>query len=258
MKQKRLFALLLAAGLCLSLAACGSADTNDTIDEDDGRGDLITEPDNDPTGYTAEEQGQADFTPASLEQVSGTWSNEDGAVLQISGEGESYLYRTAEGRVGQGWVRDADGEAWLNFNRYQHLFQLSDDGNTITLQPLESELEDSPPDADTETMYYMTFTRDDSAYPDQWTLDELDGDWVGEDGSTISIDADNYTYEAQCAETGSTGDITEDEDGRGLYLYLNGHGFLIPDAERNTFTIQFVAADFQMPDGNYETTYSRA
>ena len=77
-------------------------------------------------------------------------------------------------------------------------------------------------------------------------------------GSTISIDADNYTYEAQCEETGSTGDITEDEDGRGIYLYLNGHGFLIPDAERNTFTIQFVAADFQMPDGNYETTYSRA
>ena len=71
-------------------------------------------------------------------------------------------------------------------------------------------------------------------------------------------DADNYTYEAQCEETGSTGDITEDEDGRGIYLYLNGHGFLIPDAERNTFTIQFVAADFQMPDGNYETTYSRA
>ena len=81
---------------------------------------------------------------------------------------------------------------------------------------------------------------------------------VGEDGSTISIDADNYTYEAQCEETGSTGDITEDEDGRGIYLYLNGHGFLIPDAERSTFTIQFVAADFQMPDGNYETTYSRA
>lgn len=160
--------------------------------------------------------------------------------------------------MGQGWVRDADGEAWLNFNRYQHLFELSADGNTIYIHPLDSEMEDSPPDADTETLFYETFTRDDTADPGQWTLDELDGDWVGEDGSTISIDADNYTYEAQCEETGSTGDITEDEDGRGIYLYLNGHGFLIPDATRSTFTIQFVAADFQMPDGNYETTYSRA
>ena len=140
--------------------------------------------------------------------------------------------------MGQGWVRDADGEAWLNFNRYQHLFELSDDGNTIYIHPLDSEMEDAPPDADTETLFYETFTRDDTADPGQWTLDELNGDWVGEDGST--------------------GDITEDEDGRGIYLYLNGHGFLIPDAERNTFTIQFVAADFQMPDGNYETTYSRA
>ncbi len=250
MKQKRLFSLLLAAGLCVSLAACGGSD--DTAD------DPVTEPDQEPTGYTAEELGQDDFTPATLAEVSGTWVDDYGAVLQINADAESYLYRTDEGRVGQGWVRDADGEAWLNFNRYQHLFELSADGNTIYIHPLDSEMEDAPPDADTETLFYETFTRDDTADPGQWTLDELDGDWVGEDGSTISIDADNYTYEAQCEETGSTGDITEDEDGRGIYLYLNGHGFLIPDAERNTFTIQFVAADFQLPDGNYETTYSRA
>ena len=216
MKQKRLFSLLLAAGLCVSLAACGG--TDDTAD------DPVTEPDQEPTGYTAEELGQDDFTPATLAEVNGTWVDGYGAVLQINADAESYLYRTDEGRVGQGWVRDADGEAWLNFNRYQHLFELSADGNTIYIHPLDSEMEDAPPDADTETLFYETFTRDDTADPGQWTLDELDGDWVGEDGSTISIDADNYTYEAQCEETGSTGDITEDEDGRGIYLYLNGHG----------------------------------
>ena len=47
MKQKRLFSLLLAAGLCVSLAACGGSD--DTAD------DPVTEPDQEPTGYTAEE-----------------------------------------------------------------------------------------------------------------------------------------------------------------------------------------------------------
>ena len=47
MKQKRLFSLLLAAGLCVSLAACGG--TDDTAD------DPVTEPDQEPTGYTAEE-----------------------------------------------------------------------------------------------------------------------------------------------------------------------------------------------------------
>ena len=47
MKQKRLLSLLLAAGLCVSLAACGG--TDDTAD------DPVTEPDQEPTGYTAEE-----------------------------------------------------------------------------------------------------------------------------------------------------------------------------------------------------------
>lgn len=110
MKQKRLFSLLLAAGLCVSLAACGG--TDDTAD------DPVTEPDQEPTGYTAEELGQDDFTPATLAEVNGTWVDDYGAVLQINADAESYLYRTDEGRVGQGWVRDADGEAWLNFNRY--------------------------------------------------------------------------------------------------------------------------------------------
>ncbi|MBD9248992.1 MAG: hypothetical protein EGQ60_09255, partial [Clostridiales bacterium] len=173
MKQKRLFSLLLAAGLCVSLAACGG--TDDTAD------DPVTEPDQEPTGYTAEELGQDDFTPATLAEVNGTWVDDYGAVLQINADAESYLYRTDEGRVGQGWVRDADGEAWLNFNRYQHLFELSADGNTIYIHPLDSEMEDAPPDADTETLFYETFTRDDTADPGQWTLDELDGDWVGED-----------------------------------------------------------------------------
>lgn len=200
MDKKRLLSLLLAAGLCVSLTACGGTTPED--DPDEGRGDLITEEDTDPTGYTAEELGQDDFTPATLAEVNGTWVDGYGAVLQINADAESYLYRTDEGRVGQGWVRDADGEAWLNFNRYQHLFELSADGNTIYIHPLDSEMEDSPPDADTETLFYETFTRDDTADPGQWTLDELDGDWVGEDGSTISIDADNYTYEAQCEETG--------------------------------------------------------
>ena len=53
MKQKRLFSLLLAAGLCVSLAACGGSD--DTAD------DPVTEPDQEPTGYTAEELGQDDY-----------------------------------------------------------------------------------------------------------------------------------------------------------------------------------------------------
>lgn len=60
--------------------------------------------------------GQDDFTPATLAEVNGTWVDDYGAVLQINADAESYLYRTDEGRVGQGWVRDADGEAWLNFN----------------------------------------------------------------------------------------------------------------------------------------------
>ena len=71
MKQKRLFSLLLAAGLCVSLAACGG--TDDTAD------DPVTEPDQEPTGYTAEELGQDDFTPATLAEVNGTWV--DGAIV---------------------------------------------------------------------------------------------------------------------------------------------------------------------------------
>lgn len=74
MKQKRLFSLLLAAGLCVSLAACGG--TDDTAD------DPVTEPDQEPTGYTAEELGQDDFTPATLAEVNGTWVDDYGAVLQ--------------------------------------------------------------------------------------------------------------------------------------------------------------------------------
>ena len=100
MDKKRLLSLLLAAGLCVSLTACGGTTPED--DPDEGRGDLITEEDADPTGYTAEELGQDDFTPATLAEVSGTWVDDYGAVLQINADAESYLYRTDEGRVKTG------------------------------------------------------------------------------------------------------------------------------------------------------------
>ena len=78
MKQKRLFSLLLAAGLCVSLAACGG--TDDTAD------DPVTEPDQEPTGYTAEELGQDDFTPAPRAEVTGTGGDDSGAVLQSTAD----------------------------------------------------------------------------------------------------------------------------------------------------------------------------
>ena len=58
MKQKRLFSLLLAAGLCVSLAACGG--TDDTAD------DPVTEPNQEPTGYTAEELAAQEAGPGRL------------------------------------------------------------------------------------------------------------------------------------------------------------------------------------------------
>lgn len=77
---KKLTALLLTLLLALSLAACGGTD-----DDDD--------------------TGLADFTPMTVEELTGGWVDDDGNQLVIDPDTSTYDYRTWYGRVGLRPVR---------------------------------------------------------------------------------------------------------------------------------------------------------
>lgn len=74
---KKLTALLLTLLLALSLAACGGADDDDDTD-------------------------LTDFTPMTVEELTGGWVDDDGNQLVIDPDTGTYDYRTWYGRVGFG------------------------------------------------------------------------------------------------------------------------------------------------------------
>lgn len=102
---KKLTALLLTLLLALSLAACGGTD-----DDDD-------------------DTGLADFTPMTVEELTGGWVDDDGNQLVIDPDTSTYDYRTWYGRVGFGPFEVVDDRPVIEYDGFYYDFEADGDAD---------------------------------------------------------------------------------------------------------------------------------
>lgn len=101
-------ALLLTLLLALSLAACGGADDDDDTD-------------------------LTDFTPMTVEELTGGWVDDDGNQLVIDPDTGTYDYRTWYGRVGFGPFEVVDDRPMIEYDGFYYDFE-ADSGGFILRQ----------------------------------------------------------------------------------------------------------------------------
>ena len=103
-RMKKLFSLLTALALCLSLAACGDTESDDTH-----------------SGYE---------TVTDMEFLDGMWSIDGTSRLYFDSEEGFYAYRTGWGLGGRGEFElyEAIGRPMIFFNGFIYNFLLRDDG----------------------------------------------------------------------------------------------------------------------------------
>ena len=107
--MKKLFALVWTLFMCLSLAACGNTESDDTQ-----------------SGYE---------TVMDMEFLDGMWSIDGTAKLYFDSTEGFYAYRTRWGLGGRGEfeLSEASGRPMIYFNGFLYNFLLRDDGNSFTL-----------------------------------------------------------------------------------------------------------------------------
>ena len=155
---KKLTALLLTLLLALSLAACGGTD-----DDDD-------------TGLT-------DFTPMTVEELTGGWVDDDGNQLVIDPDTSTYDYRTWYGRVGFGPFEVVDDRPVIEYDGFYYDFEA--DGDGFVLRQNGS--------SDRAGLDGARFGPGESdVYAPE--LSTLDGIWQDALGETLVIDTDRMEY----------------------------------------------------------------
>lgn len=198
---KKLTALLLTLLLALSLAACGGADDDDDTD-------------------------LTDFTPMTVEELTGGWVDDDGNQLVIDPDTGTYDYRTWYGRVGFGPFEVVDDRPMIEYDGFYYDFE-ADSGGFILRQNGASDR------AGLDGAHFGPGESD--VYAPE--LSTLDGIWQDALGETLVIDTDRMEYLAYSPDGMTGGTIRDGGDGLGVYLFLNGCGYFAVSPDGNSFTL---------------------
>lgn len=218
-KYIRTLSLLLTAVLTISLTGCGSSDA------DGGK---------DRKGLMA------------AKELSGVWTDESGNILRLDTVENTYTYRTRYGRIGSGVLTAAeDGEnaPQLEFGDFLYNFEVSDGGFTLRSQG----------SGGGESLDGARFTPG-GEIPDI-PLEKLGGMWQNCEGETLVIDTSRMQYIACSKEAMSSGTLVDKQDGKGVYLFLNGFAYPRLDVGGRSLELFFTAGDTQGPDGSFSGVF---
>lgn len=86
---------------------------------------------------------------------------------------------------------------------------------------------------------------------------ELPGVWTDEAGNILRLDTVESTYTSRmqyiaCSkEAMSSGTVADKQDGKGVYLFLNGFAYPRLDVGGRSLELFFTAGDTQSPDGSF-------
>ena len=178
--MKKVLALLLAAALCLGLAACGKTPTE--AENTEGQASLSTEADTVGTGEEPTDGGAASV--AAPEDLAGYWAAEDGTVLQWEWETD-HLEGVITAQFSSWDFPDtlADGSPMLAGDRLSLqisdlvcTYALSQEGGSLSLRYLAEESTVTP---DFEGGYFADLCKNFTVYP-------------GSSRQTVELTVDNW------------------------------------------------------------------
>lgn len=90
---------------------------------------------------------------------------------------------------------------------------------------------------------------------------ELSGVWTDESGNILRLDTVESTYTSRmqyiaCSkEAMSSGTVVDKQDGKGVYLFLNGFAYPRLDVGGRSLELFFTAGDTQSPDGSFSGVF---
>ena len=225
-RKNRALALLLTAAL-FALSACA------------------------PSGGGAEQTAQPEGNAPSAQEITGTWRDDQGGLFEIDADAGTYWYETACGRVGEGAISMLEnGEPYLSYDSFVYTFTAGADGS-LSLRQNGSSYKAQSIDG-------LTLQREAGAQIDRWELSALSGTWQNAAGETIVIDGEQREYEASRPDgTLRMGTVSDEQEGLGPYLVLDGHAFVVMGKDQNRFVLHFTATEWDAPQGNYLGVFYR-
>ena len=235
-KYSRIIALLLALIIALTFGACsGGGDEEDYNYNNDGE-----------DYYGGEEEESGGVTASDL---NGTWTTERGDVLELEFDNEIYYYSTFYGRSGEGECGIYDGRPMMDFDGFLYDFELSEDGLVLRQNGYST-------DESVESLDGMVFTYDGNNAVYVPDIEAIEGYWANNEGESLYIEASDSTYAAYSYD-GSViaGNVGDNHDGKGLYLYLNGKAYVSLSLDDDRLKLYFVPTDMGEPDGSFECVF---
>ena len=79
--------------------------------------------------------------------------------------------------------------------------------------------------------------------------------WQNCEGETLVIDTSRMQYIACSKEAMSSGTVVDKQDGKGVYLFLNGFAYPRLDVGGRSLELFFTAGDTQSPDGSFSGVF---
>ncbi len=151
--------------------------------------------------------------------LAGVWADDAGDLIHFLPDESAYVLKKANGRIGRGSYTPSEG--YLYFNRFIYDIGTQPDGS------FKLRRNGSPADDSEESMDGFVFET--SALTDipVYDISLLNGTWVSESGTTVTIDTEIMEYGIHSESGSGSGTISNDEDGRGLYLFTDGASFVI-------------------------------
>ena len=178
------------------------------------------------------------------EELAGTWIDGEGNMLSLDVEENLYVYRTWYGRIGTGAMYSDDGVLRLEFDNFLYDFEADESGFILRQEG----------SGKGESLDGLSFTRADSDLP-VFSAEMLDGIWQNALGETLVIDTERLQYIACTTESMFGGTISNKDDGKGPYLFLNGFAYPRISADGCSFELFFFPSETQTPDGTFSGVF---
>lgn len=184
MRRIKYFALVFALLLCLSLGACAKV----------------------PPAENQEVVPSKEYL-----ELDGTWVSEDGWVIFLDAVANRYFLQAPSGRVGAGNYLPVESEPVVKFDGVSYLMKKDGDRLTFT----------SKGTPNGESLQGIVFLRGEARLMNN-SRTKLQGAWISDAGNRLSLDFDGMAYEYQAGSQTLSGEIRDDDNGKGLYLDVNG------------------------------------
>jgi len=166
-------------------------------------------------GCGAGKQNDDDMSKA----LAGVWVDDAGDLIHFLPGESAYVLKMANGRIGRGNYTPSEG--YLGFNRFIYDIEMQLDGS------FKLRRNGSPADDSEESMDGFVFVTSPLTDVPEYDTSLLNGTWVSESGTTVTIDTETMEYGIHSESGAGSGTISNDGDGRGLYLFTDGASFVI-------------------------------